>query len=73
MGDSDVSDDELKTAVKDLTPAATAEVAERVGMSRQGVEYRLKKLEDRYDTPWVWSKMIGSTRVWLHADHVYPR
>lgn len=70
---SEVTDDELKQAVKEYTPAGTQKIADRVGMSRQGVEYRLRKIEDRYETPWVWSKKIGPTRIWLHADHVFPR
>lgn len=70
---SEVTDDELKQAVKEYTPAGTQEIADRVGMSRQGVEYRLRKIEDRYENPWVWSKKIGPTRIWLHADHVFPR
>ncbi|MHC3439557.1 hypothetical protein ACYJ1Y_16065 [Natrialbaceae archaeon A-gly3] len=69
----EVSDEELKQVVKELTPAGTQEVADRVGLTRQGVDYRLQKIEDRYPNPWVWSKKIGPTKVWLHADHVYPR
>ena len=68
-----VTDDVLKEAVKDLTPAGTQEIADRVGMTRQGVDYRLQKIEDRYETPWVWSKKIGPTKIWMHADHVFPR
>lgn len=69
MGDPDVSDDELKTAVMDLTPAGTSEVAEQVGLSRQAVEYRLKQFDDQWNNP-VWSKKIGPTRVWLHNQQV---
>jgi DNA invertase Pin-like site-specific DNA recombinase len=68
-----VTDEELKAAVKELTPAGTQEVADHVGLTRQAVDYRLQKIEDRYETPWVWSKMIGPTKVWLHADQVFPR
>jgi predicted ArsR family transcriptional regulator len=68
-----VTDEELKAAVKELTPAGTQEVADRVGLTRQAVDYRLQKIEDRYETPWVWSKKIGPTKIWLHADHVHPR
>ena len=67
------TDEELKEAVKELTPAGTQEVANHVGLTRQAVDYRLQKIEDRYSTPWVWSKKIGPTKVWLHADHVFPR
>jgi len=67
----EVSDEELKEAVKDLTPASTQEIADRVGLSRQGTEYRLKQFDDRWQNP-VWSKKIGPTRVWLHFDQVMP-
>ncbi|MDB9235823.1 hypothetical protein [Halorubrum ezzemoulense] len=71
--EGDVTDEELRAAVKDLTPAGTQEVADRVGLSRQGVDNRLRRIEDRHPSPWVWSKKIGPTKVWLHADHVAPR
>lgn len=67
------TDEELKEAVKELTPAGTQEVADHVGLTRQAADYRLQKIEERYSTPWVWSKKIGPTKVWLHADHVFPR
>lgn len=69
----EVTDEELKTAVKELTPAGTQEVAEHVGLTRQAADYRLQQIEDRHSNPWVWSKKIGPTKVWLHADHVAPR
>jgi hypothetical protein len=68
-----VTDEDLKNAVKQLTPAGTQEVADYVGLSRQGTTDRLSAIEDRYSNPWVWSKKIGPTHVWLHADHVFPR
>lgn len=68
-----VTDEELKEVVKELTPAGTQEIADYVGLTRQAADYRLQKIEDRYSTPWVWSKKIGPTKVWLHADHVFPR
>jgi DNA invertase Pin-like site-specific DNA recombinase len=69
----EVTDDELKEAVKDLIPAGTQEIADRVGLTRQAVDYRLRKIEDRYENPWVWSKKIGPTKIWIHADHIFPR
>jgi hypothetical protein len=71
-GRSTVSDDDLREAVRERTPASTAEIADQVGLTRQGVAYRLKQIEDRWSNPWVWSKKIGPTRVWFHAEHVYP-
>jgi predicted ArsR family transcriptional regulator len=69
----DVTDEELTTAVKELTPAGTKEVAEHVGLSRQATDYRLQQLEDRHRHPRIWSKKVGPTKVWLHGDHVAPR
>jgi hypothetical protein len=69
----DVTDEDLRIAVRDLTPAGTQEVADRVELSRQAVDYRLQAIEDRTPYPWVWSKKIGPTKVWLHRDHVPPR
>jgi len=65
----DVTDDELKEAVKELTPAGTQEVADRVGMTRQATEYRLKQFDDQWNNS-VWSKKIGPTRVWMHHHKV---
>lgn len=65
------TDETLKDVVKELTPAGTQEIADRVGMSRQGVEYRLKQFHDRWLNP-VWSKKVGPTRVWMHHHRVWP-
>lgn len=65
------TDEELKDTVKELTPAGTSEVADRVGLSRQGAEYRLKQLHEQWRTP-VWSKKVGATLIWMHFDHVHP-
>lgn len=70
---SRVADEDIKAAVKDLTPASTQEIADRIDLSRQAAEYRLKQIEDRWENPWIWSKKIGPTRIWLHAEHVFPR
>lgn len=64
------TDEELKHAVKDRTPAGTQEIADYVGMSRQGVEYRLKQFHDRWQHP-VWSKKVGPTRVWMHHHRIW--
>ena len=70
---SDVDDEAIMDAVKELTPAGTQEVADRIGLTRQATEYRLKNIEERASIPAVWSKKIGPTRVWLHSQHIYPR
>lgn len=67
----EVTDDDLKAAVKEHTPAGTQEIADAVGMTRQGVEYRLKQFDDRWQNP-VWSKKIGPTRIWMHYHQVFP-
>jgi len=58
-----VGRNEVMNAVYRCTPAGTSEVAELIGVSRQGAEYRLKHLED---DGWIWSKKVGPTRVWIH-------
>jgi biotin operon repressor len=72
-GFSTVGDEELVSAVKDMTPTGAKAVGDRVGLTRQAVSARLNRIEERYpDRPWVWSKKIGAARVWFHAEHVYP-
>ena len=51
MAEREVTDEELKAAVKELTPAGTQEIADHVGLTRQAVDYRLQKIEDRYSDP----------------------
>lgn len=65
-----VTDDDLKAAVKDRTPAGTQEIADYVGLTRQGAEYRLKQMHDQWQNP-VWTKKIGPTRVWMHCHRVW--
>ncbi|MHC3378200.1 helix-turn-helix domain-containing protein [Haloarcula sp. H-GB5] len=50
-------------AVYRCTPAGTVEVAEILGVSRQAATYHLRDLED---TGRVWSKKVGTVRVWIH-------
>lgn len=59
------TDDELLAAVQAHEPAATSDVADEVGMSRQGVDRRLRQLrgEGRVD-----SKKIGASLVWFAPD-----
>jgi len=49
----DVTDEDLRVAVKDLIPAGTQEVADRVGLSRQAVDHRLQQIEDHHANPWI--------------------
>jgi len=52
-------------AVRKHEPAATREVAEEVGVTRQGADYRLRQLED---DGLVSSKMAGNSLVWFVVD-----
>ncbi len=60
-----VSDDEILAAVRTHDPAATSEVADEVGMTRQGVDRRLRTLRDEGR---VNSKKIAKTLVWFPAE-----
>lgn len=59
------SDDEYLDAVRDYEPAATSEVAEAVGVTRQSADYRLRRLEDEGK---VTSKRIGNSLAWRLAE-----
>lgn len=56
--------DEYLTAVRANEPASTLEVAEAVGVTRQGADARLRKLEDE---GLVESKKIGNSLAWSVA------
>lgn len=49
-------------AVDEHSPASTKEVAEAVGVTRQGADYRLRELEKDGK---VESKMVGNSLVWM--------
>jgi len=51
-------------AIREHTPASTREVAEAVGVTRQGADYRLRQLEEHGK---VTSKMVGNSLVWMLA------
>ncbi len=56
------TDAEILAAVRAYEPAATSEVAEEVGMTRQGADRRLRRLRDEGQ---VNSKKIGASLVWF--------
>jgi predicted ArsR family transcriptional regulator len=60
-----VTDDELVSVVETHQPAATNEVADAVGLTRQGVHKRLRQLVDdgRLD-----KQMIGNSLAWSVAN-----
>jgi predicted transcriptional regulator len=60
-----VADDDLLAAVDEIEAASTTEIAERVSLTRQAVDYRLRQLRDAGR---VRSKKIGQALVWLPAD-----
>jgi len=51
-------------AIREHAPASTREVAEAVGVTRQGADYRLRQLEEDGK---VTSKMVGNSLVWMLA------
>lgn len=62
--DERVSDDDLLEAVREYDPAATSEVADAVGVTRQAADYRLRRLADEGR---VQKKKIGASLVWSPA------
>ena len=56
------TDAEILAAVRAHEPAATSEVANEVGMTRQGADRRLRRLRDEGE---VNSKKIGASLVWF--------
>lgn len=52
-------------AVKAHEPASTSEVAEAVGVTRQGADYRLRQLEEEGK---VRSKLAGNSLVWMLGE-----
>jgi len=59
------TDDEILAATRAHEPAATSEVAEEVGMTRQGADRRLRRLRDAGR---VSSKKIGASLVWFAPE-----
>jgi len=57
-----VDDTDVVAAVRAHDPAATSEIADEVGISRQGADRRLRDLRDRGE---VSSKKIGASLVWF--------
>lgn len=54
--------EEYVEAVRKHEPAATSEVADEVGVTRQGADYRLRQLEEK---GLVRKKKIGPALVWM--------
>lgn len=60
-----VSDQEILNTVREREPAGTAEIADAVGLKRQGVDYRLRKLADAGE---VEKKKVGGALIWSIRD-----
>jgi predicted transcriptional regulator len=52
-------------AIREHTPTSTSEIADAVGVTRQGADYRLRQLEEDGK---VTSKMVGNSLVWIIAE-----
>ena len=59
------SDEDVLDATREHSPAATSEVADELGVTRQAADYRLRKLRDEDR---VASKKIGASLVWYVPD-----
>lgn len=60
-----VPEEDLIAAIEAHEPAATREVAEAVGVTRQGADYRLRQLEEEGK---VNRKMVGNSLIWMVSD-----
>lgn len=56
---------EYVEAVREFEPATTAEVASEVGVTRQGADYRLRRLES---DGLVRSKLAGNSLIWFVGE-----
>lgn len=56
------AEEDVLAAVREHAPAATREVAEAVGFTRQNADYRLRRLADEGK---VRRKKVGPTLIWM--------
>jgi len=59
------TDNDVVAAVRAHEPAATSEVAQELGLTRQGADHRLRQLRDKGR---IESKKIAASLVWYVAD-----
>lgn len=59
-------DSKFIEAVRELSPASTSDIGERVGCSSDNAYRRLKRLEEAGK---VRSKMIGNSLTWLASSN----
>ena len=62
---SEHTDADVLAAVREREPAATSEVADELGVTRQSIDVRLRKL---VDSGRVARKKIGAAAVWWVPD-----
>lgn len=55
------SEEQYLEAIRDNEPATTQEVADAIGVTRQGADYRLRQMAD--DGP-VEKQLVGNTLIW---------
>lgn len=63
--ESEYTDQEIIQAVRLSEPAGTQEVADELGIARQSVDYRLRKLLDQGR---VKKKKIGNSLAWSVSE-----
>jgi predicted ArsR family transcriptional regulator len=63
-----ISDQEILEAVAEYEPARTNEVADEIGMSRQGTDRRLKIMLNDGETERLQRKKVGASVVWYLND-----
>lgn len=59
------SEGDYLEAVRDNDPATTQAVADEIGVTRQGADYRLRKLENEGK---VSGQMVGNTLIWTVVE-----
>lgn len=64
------TDEDVLAAVRAHEPAATSEVADELGITRQGADRRLRKLRDEGR---VNSKKIAASLVWFGVAETAPQ
>lgn len=55
-------EEEYLDAIRKHSPASTSEVADEVGVTRQGADYRLRQLRDDGK---VRAKKVGNSLIWM--------
>ena len=59
------SEEDYLAAIRENAPATTQQIADAVGVTRQGADYRLRTLREDGK---VESELIGNSLVWTAVD-----